>query len=318
MDYQRLITEALKITWKYKFLWLFGFFMGGGLNYNFGPNFNFNNSDFDGDNVPDVEAEKIIREITGWLVDNLILIAALILLFFLIAIVFIILRVISQGAVVWSVAQIEKGDPPAFSTALKAGISFFWRVFGLFALLFLFTLILFLIFFLPLILAVISIFTGGAMVAIPIMILLFFSLLLLAIPVILLINLISMLSLRFIVIAEQGIIQSLRSAFKLFRRNPGTTLLAWLISVALGIAFGIGFLVIIFLIFFPVVIGFIISFSFGFSLTKIIIALGVGLILAIFINFLAGIGQVYFSAYWTLAWQELVDIGVPAETPDQS
>lgn len=60
--------------------------------------------------------------------DNLGLIVALVMLGLLIFLVFVILSLISQGALAESVAAIDWGESRSFSSAWRAGLSNFWPV----------------------------------------------------------------------------------------------------------------------------------------------------------------------------------------------
>jgi hypothetical protein len=62
--------------------------------------------------------------------DNLGLIVALVMLGLLIFLAFVILSLISQGALAESVAAIDWGESRSFSSAWRAGLSNFWPVLG--------------------------------------------------------------------------------------------------------------------------------------------------------------------------------------------
>jgi hypothetical protein len=57
--------------------------------------------------------------------DNLALLVALVALALVILLVFVILSLISQGALAESVAAIDRGERRGFSTAFRAGVSNF-------------------------------------------------------------------------------------------------------------------------------------------------------------------------------------------------
>lgn len=133
MNYGDLIRDAFRITWRNKFLWFFGFFVGG-TAFNFTGNVpssrNFGQSGFPGS----------IGRIWQGIFDNLALVVALVVLVLLIVLVLIVLAIISQGGMAESVAAIDRGETRRFSSTWRAGLGNFWRVLGYYILFFLISL----------------------------------------------------------------------------------------------------------------------------------------------------------------------------------
>lgn len=304
MDYGYVINQAFRLTWKYKFLWIFGFFMsgsGGGFNLNFNP------SGFGGNFGTESRTARLTQMFMAWVFDNLGLVIAIGLFLVFLWLVFFILSVISQAAIVGAANEAEESKTSSFGQAFQIGLKYFWRVLGLLVLIFL------------LVLGVILLFIGipvGLLIyaavnrswtAVPFIVLLLILLILAFIAFAVTVALIQLYALRYIVISGSRVGESIGQGWRLFKNNVGKTLLLWLITVGFGIAFGIGLVILIFLIVLPAVLFFVSLLSSGITLTRIFMAVFTGLLLFIFFGLLIGVAQVYFSCYWTLAWRQLTN-----------
>jgi len=117
MDYGGLVKRALDIMWKFKYLWIFGFFLEFGSGGGGG-----------GGNLPDKFKEPISDFLTGPLLGALIF---LLLAAFVIFIIFLILYIISQGGLIHCVWRIESGENPTLRDGWNAGVKNFWRILGI-------------------------------------------------------------------------------------------------------------------------------------------------------------------------------------------
>jgi hypothetical protein len=186
LNYWDLIRDAFWLTLRNRYLWFFGFFAGvGGTS-----DFNFNlpmsgggpNNDFDrgGASAP------FEGPIGGAEVAAIIVFVLLALVLFLI---FLALVVISNGGLADSVAAIDRGERRRFGSTWRAGTSRFWRVLGYYILFFLIGLALLIAIAAPIGLVVAAVFVGteatgarvvsvalAALVAIPLLIVVFVSL----------------------------------------------------------------------------------------------------------------------------------------------
>ena len=127
MNYGALISEAFWLTWRHRFLWFFGFFVGGGF-YSF--NFNFPTTGPGGprDGRRDAPSEGV-EGLARWITENLILfLVVMISLAVLIALVFIVLSMISQGGLIESVAALRRDETRRFASTWRAGVAYFWSV----------------------------------------------------------------------------------------------------------------------------------------------------------------------------------------------
>jgi hypothetical protein len=155
LNYGSLISEAFWLTWRHRFLWFFGFFAGGSTSFNFSTRFGGSRNDIGAS--PPAWAEDLIRLIS----DNLVLFLSIVIsVVILLVLVFVTLSMLSQGGLVDSVAALYRGETRSFLPTWRAGVSHFWRVLGLKALLFLILIGLALLIIAPVALAGVAVFSS--------------------------------------------------------------------------------------------------------------------------------------------------------------
>ncbi|HET7480699.1 MAG TPA: hypothetical protein VFJ72_14430, partial [Rubrobacteraceae bacterium] len=302
MNYGEIISSAVRLTWRNKFLWFFGFFAGAGTSFNV-PGGGSSGGDGLGGGLP-----APLRGITSWVQDNLALfLTVVITLAVLFVVVGIALSIISQGALVESVAALDRGEERRFGSTWRAGTANFWRVLGLKVLFVLISLGLALVMTLVLVLPTVGIFfatdsTAARVIAVIFAVLAGIALLLL---IFLPLAVIAQWALRRLVVDRERIVESVRTGYGLFRRNIGRSLLVWLIQ--LGLMLGAGIVMLIALIILGLVLvgpAFLLVRA---EYTAAAIALGaVGgtILLAVFFVLSAVLGT-FNSSYWTLAYLRL-------------
>lgn len=136
MEYGQILKRAWQITWKYKFLWVFGIAIalcrgqgGGGGNFNFGNRFSRGGvQNGEVPMPPEVlrQIEQFINSQTFWA-----LIIGLIIFILLVSIVSIAIGAYARGALVRSVNRIENGETMGFRQAWEEGKPSFRSLFGL-------------------------------------------------------------------------------------------------------------------------------------------------------------------------------------------
>jgi hypothetical protein len=305
LNYWDLVRDAFWITLRNRYLWFFGFFagVGGTSNFNFSTGGGGPDNDFDrsGALSPIAGQMPFDRPFGGAEVAVVIVLALLALVLFL---VFLALVVISNGGLADSVAAIDGGQRRGFGSTWRAGASKFWRVLGYYILFFLIGLALLITIAAPLGLVVTAVFLGteatgarvvavvlGALVAIPLLIIVFVSL-----------SIIAQFALREIVIRGQRVIASIGGGWRIFRQNLGRSILVWLIQIALIIVATIALLVagaaVGLILFLPTIL---LSVA---DLTTAAIVTGIiaGLILLPFLIIAAAVLGTFHHAYWTLAF----------------
>jgi len=319
MNYGDLIKDAFWLTLRNRYLWFFGFFAGGtsvGGNFSFpsGGSGGFDDDDFDdfgepgqGDfGGPSTAAPGF--DPGQWIFDNLALILAIVALVALIALFFIVMSLISQGALAESVAAIDRGESRRFSSAFRAGVSNFWRVLGYYLLFILIALGLLLAIGVPLALLAVGVFAGTESVGARILTVVLAGLVGIALLIVVFIplSIIGQFALREIVVRRERVVASIGSGYRLFRRNLGKSLLVWLIQLAVSIGVGIALLIVLLLVAFVLALPAIILAVAGYTTAAIVAGIVAALILLPILLVAAGAFGTFGHSYWTLAYLRLV------------
>ena len=308
MNYGSLISEAFWLTWRHRFLWFFGFFVGG-------ASFDFNYPAGSGDRGGSPPAW--LNDLAQWISDNLALfLAVAITLVTVMVLILIALSVLSQGALAESVAALHRGEPRRFRSTWRAGLAHFWGGLGLKVLFFVVSLGLILAVAAPAGLAILAVRAATESLGPLILVIVLVGLLAIALllPAFVLLYVIQQLALRELVVGEERLARSIGSGYELFRRNPGRSLLVWVIQVALALGIGtisfIVFLILGLVLFGPVVALFVAK------RTTVAVVVGVVAALLFLVPSLVISGAVgtFKSTYWTLAYLRLVG---PAGGADQ-
>jgi hypothetical protein len=308
MNYGDLIRDAIRITQHNRYLWFFGFFVGlGSGGSGGGGGGGGGGGDFDEQNSAEIASVAAFAAQRGPF-DNVLLIVALVVVVFLILLVFFALYVISQGGLTESVASMERGEARRFSSTWRAGVSYFWRVLG--------QVLLFVGIVLGLLLAVgipFALLIAGAFAtdSTALRALVIFVAVLVGIAVLIVIfiplAIVRQFARRELVVRGVGVLGSVGTGYRLFRRNLGTSLLVWLLQLGLmlgaGIALIIGLLVVGFVLFLPTIL---LAVA-GSSTAAIIAGVVAGLLLLPLLVVAVAILGTFNHSYWTLAYLRLAD-----------
>jgi hypothetical protein len=302
MNYGDFLSEAFRLTWRNRFLWFFGFFVAGA-----GGSFNFP-ANFGGQEMQDPfgPAAGPLR----WISDNLVLfLTAVIAVVVVLALVFIVLSIISHGALAESVAALHRGETRGFGSAFRAGTANFWRVLGLKVLFLLMALGLTLLIFLPVGLGGIAVFsltdsTGLRVLAVVLgVIFVFVALIVVFLPF----AIVNQFALRELVVNRRRILESIAGGFGLFRRNIGRSLLVWLIQLAVMLGLGIAVLVVL-VIFGAILLGPAIAlFATDHATAGVVAGVVGGVLFLVPLFVISGALGAFNHAYWTLAYLRLVE-----------
>lgn len=300
MDYFKLVKRAWEIVKKYKFLWFFGLFLGG---FSFGSGSSFNGSvDNYSKNIDRRQAVEIFENIYDFLFSNLVVIGTILLIFLFLFLLVIFLKTVSQGAIIAAVNNIEKKEKINFTKSFKLGLKYFWKVLAIeiifgavifLSLLLLATPVIFL-FVLEMIVRGIALMLLALAIFIPLMIIIGFT---------------SVYTLRFIIIKDKGIFESIKSGLQLFKNNLASSFIIYFILLAINIIITIisviGIITFVLLIGIPMaIIGILIYPVMGIIGAILLISGSVLLLMAIFF-FLNMIINSYKSTLWTLTFREL-------------
>jgi hypothetical protein len=315
MNYGDVIRDAFRITLHNRYLWFFGFFAGGtGTNF-FGnvPSGGGNNFDFDDFQRSGAGVSGLTAQVGQGLSDA-VLIFGIVVIALLIALFFIALALVSQGALADSVAAIERGEGRRFGSAFSSGMGNFWRVLGYYIVFFLVGLGLLVVIAIPVALLIGGTFAAtqstGARVTVAVVVGILAVLLLIVVFIPL--SIIGQYALREIVVRRERILGSVGSGYSLFRHNIGRSLLLWLIQLGLSIGVGIAFILV------ALILGLIlalpaIALAVAGSSTGVWIAGALALLIFIPL-FLVATGAIgtFFHAYWTLAYLRLTNPPTPS------
>jgi hypothetical protein len=314
MNYGDLIGEAFRITLHNRYLWFFGFFAGGtGTNFignisSGGGNVNFDNFQRPGAGLTAQVGQGL---------SETVLIFGIVVVVLLIALCFIILAIISQGALADSVAAIDRGQGRRFGSAFTSGMGNFWRVLGYYIAFFLIALGLLMAIGIPVALLIGGTFAATQITGVRVSVAVVVGILavLLLIVVFIPLFIIGQYALRDIVVGRERILGSVGSGYSLFRHNIGRSLLLWLIQLGLSIGVGIAFILVVLIVGLVLFIPTIALAVAGSSTGAIIAGVIAGLILLPLLLVAAGAIGTFFHAYWTLAYLRLTAPPTPSPTP---
>jgi len=301
MNYTALLKKSYHIIIKNKFLWLFGFLLGGGLGFN---SFGNGGSGYNGNSAKDAQ---MVSQVSNFISQYWMLILILGLIILLIIIIFAILSIISRGALISSVKKINEKQETGIRDGFSAGWHNFWRILGIGIILFLiiFASIIVLVLFALLFLLIPKI---GWIIAILLG-------LLFIIPVIvesLIVGMVGQMAYCYCVIDGKRIMESLREGWFLFKsrwKNISIVfLLILLISIVVGIALILALLIVGVLL---VLIGVGIYYGLGLIATMVYSAI-FGLLILIILAIFSGAVNSYYQTVWTLTFLNLTK-GVPIE-----
>jgi hypothetical protein len=310
MNYGEIIKTAFWITLRNRYLWFFGFFAGGtfsGFNVPSGGSSGFDDNDFDRASSVPVFVAQVGQQ---GMFENVGLIVAIGALVLVILLVFVILSLISQGALAESVAALDRGESRRFSSAWRAGISNFWRVLGYYVLYILISLGLLLVIGIPIALLLAGVFaaTQSDAARIITVILAVLAGIVLLIVVFIPLSIIWQFALREVVVRRERVIDSIGGGYRLFRRNLGKSLLVWLIQLAIWIGAGIALLILILLVGFILFLPTIILAVAGYTTAAIVAGVVAGLILLPLVLVASGALGTFNHSFWTLAYLRLATL----------
>jgi hypothetical protein len=245
-----------------------------------------------------------------------VLILGIVVVVLLIALFFIILAIISQGALADSVAAIDRGEGRRFGSAFSSGTGNFWRVLGYYVVFFLIALGLLMVIAIPVALLIGGTFAAtqstGARVSVAVVVGILAVLLLIVVFIPL--SIIGQYALRDIVVRRERVLGSVGSGYGLFRHNIGRSLLLWLIQLGLSIGIGIAFILLLLIVGLILALPAIALAVAGYTTAAIIAAVIAGLILLPALLVAAGGIGTFSHAYWTLAYLRLT-LETPEATP---
>jgi hypothetical protein len=318
MSYGDLIRDAFRITLSNRYLWFFGFFAGG-TGSNFVPNVpstggNFNPDDFEQSSAG---LSSLTAQVGQGVFGNMVLILGIVVIAILVVLFFIMMAIISQGALADSVAAIDRGEGRRFGSTFRSGMANFWRVLGYYVVFFLVALGLLVVIGIP-----VAILIGGTFAAtestgvrVSVAVIVGILAVLLLIVVFIPLFIIGQYALREVVVRGERVLGSVGSGYGLFRRNLGRSLLLWLIQIGLSIGIAIAFILLLLIVGLVLFIPTIALAIAGYSTAAIIAGVIAGLILLPILLVAAGAIGTFSHAYWTLAYLRLTTPSTTSPSP---
>lgn len=313
MDYGALIRDAWTITWRHRFLWILGLFAAttvGSCSTNWGGSpFQWQMDSREVSQAAPPVA-RVADDVSAWIAANLGLILLVTAIVALIALVLFVVSFVAQGAMARATTDLARGRPTSLGEAWRAGLHLFWRYLGMWALLFAAALLAAAV--IGFVIAIVVAIGALAAPGLPrtligvLVVLVGIPLALGAIALSIAVSILFAYAQRAIAVENLGPIRALRSGWDLFRAHLGTSLIAWLVNVALAIGAGIviafGVAVVAAVL---IAVGAILWASLGFATPTIVyIVLGALALLAIAWG-LGGIANTFFWTYWTLVYLRL-------------
>src|SRR5215207_2747802 len=243
MEYGRIIRDAWRITWRHPFLWVLGLFAGGAA----GSAFKLQNSSGNGGGAPwgdapggigsfgpglDARAADVFR----WAAEHAWLIAGAVGLVLLIGLVLLAISLVAQGGLAGATADFAAGRESTPVRAWRTGLHLFWRYAGLWLLLVATVMLVAALVasFVALVYALSTVVDRAAWVIAPAVVV-GFVLVLIGIVAGVAVSIVVPYAQRAIAVLDVGPIAALRDGWRVLREHHGSSLLVWLIDIALSI-----------------------------------------------------------------------------------
>jgi hypothetical protein len=304
VDYGKVLGRAWEITWRWKVLWIFGFLASLGQGGGGGGSSSYQ---FSGD---EVNLDKWTQGSPGqfWTAFSGVILAVICLLFILFIILWVV-SVISRGALIGGVLQVEDEGSTSFRQAWAVGVRKFWTLFGLGVLATI-----------PLILLVLAgiafMFLGIAggiglldsQEAAGISTIVTFALVCgclsccVLVPLLVVLEQIRVYGERGAILEDLGWIEAFKRGWQVFKDNLGPTIILWIIFFGIGIVIFIISLVLMIVMFAPLLIFLGIS---DFGTASIVSMICAGLVAIVLFAIIRSVVTAFTSATWTLAFREL-------------
>ena len=295
MSYGEILKTAFAITRRNRYLWFFGLFAGVPAGFNFPTNFS---PPSDGGENPFAEGIPSI--------DPGVVIAVVGVILLLVVAV-IVLSLIAQGALIESVAAIDRGGERRFKTAWKSGTRTFWRVLGWAVLLIVIALGFLLVIGAPLAGIVFAVFSATESLGVRIAVGVVVALLAIAALIVVFIPLkiVAELSVRDLVLREERPVAALRHGYRMFRAHLGPALLTWLIQLGVSIGATIVLVIVGLVLAVVVAVPTIALFAADLAAAAIaVLALAALVLIPLFLVLFGALGT-FTHSFWTLAYLRL-------------
>mgnify|MGYP005837436497 CR=1 FL=1 len=329
MDYGQILRRAWQITWKYKFLWVFGFAIAlcrgqGGGSFNF--NNNFSQGGMENGDMP--ISPEVLRQVESFVNSPAFwgLIVGLIVLILLLSLLSIAIGAYARGALVRSVNRIENGEEIDFRQAWQEGKISFRPLFWLELILSLPSLAIGLSIFAIILVVFRNLIARGALsgellpdeiasqvgLFVPLVMVAFCGLICLGLSIQLLVAIFTVFGSRAIVLEERSVMASFGRAWQVFTKNLAPIVLFALILFGISLVIGI-----IIVIPIAIFIGGIVVMGIGAAMSGLWPLLIVAIVAMVFViavlsALVGGVYRVFVETLWTLVYRQLVGLAQPS------
>ena len=307
MDFGEVLTNAWKITWKHKVLWIFGILAGcargggggsggggggGGQNGTGNPSF-----------IPGIspQSQQLLSNLQDWIATHESLLVTAVVVFVLLALVLTLVRLalgtIGEIGLIRGASKADGGaEHLGFGELWRDSLRYFWRVLGLAVIVFAALLALILLIVGCAVLAGVATLGIGALIILPLICIL--------IPIGLIVSILVRLADVAMVTEDLGIQAGVKRGWELFKSELGPVLVIWLITVVIEIVVGIVIAIPILVVVIPAVISLVFNNG-NLASTPLLIA---GACFVAYLPVLlvaSGILIAYTQSVWTLTYLRL-------------
>jgi hypothetical protein len=303
MRYGEIVSRALAITWRHKYLWLLALFAGEGaasFSYNsFGGQSTYSSS------TSSLTPAQVWNDTTVWVAAHVLLLVLSGVAMLIVAVAFFLLSAIADGALVRASSEHDQERPFSLSQAWSAGLATFWPVLKVKLLSVVIAIVWIVVIGGIAALAVVSAASGATSTTV-MLVIIGVLLTLAAIPFTIIFSVLILFMVREVVTrGQRNTRAALSQVLELMRRRPGRVTLLWLLSLLIGLATGLAMIAVT--IASLLVFGGLAAVAYLSSgLTATIV---VGIVLAVpwlgILLIASGAVMAFTSTYWTLGYIRL-------------
>ncbi len=316
MDYGRIVRDAIRLTLRHRFLWVFALLGGSSSSFGGGaPDLNLGSrgsTPTPPEEMPP-ELERLfeaVQKLPDLLAAHLATIIGVAALLFLVGLVLFAISFVCRGALIGSIVRLANGEPASVRIGWGIGTRLGWRYFRLW-----------LMGCIIVLLAVVAVASIGVIIyifgaagealrvlAIVLGVIVGLAAFGLAIAFAIVLSICFAFAERAIAVDGLGVRQALRRGAGLLMVEKGASVLLWLVAAGMGIGTGIVLTIIALIVGLPLALA-VIATYFAVGMTGATIA-ATALAIAVWILILWGIsavGSTYNTTYWTLGYLAITD-----------
>jgi hypothetical protein len=302
MSYGEIISRALGITWRHKYLWLLALFAGEGVATFSSISFSQPSS---GGRPTSYTLPQVWSTVTNWVSAHALLLVLGGVAILALAILFFLISAIADGALVRASSEHDREQPFSLGRAWSGGLATFWPVLKVKLLAALAGIVSFIVIGGLAALAVVSAQAGVTSTTV-LLIIAAVLLGLAGIPTYIAFSVIILLMVREVVLNHtRSTWAAFSRALALIQRRLGRVALLWLLSVALGLASGIA-IGLVTTILLGIVVGLaIIAYLAGGMTAGVVAGIALGVPWLVVLIIAGGAISAFNSTFWTLGYTRL-------------